>query len=70
MTATLDYETFLASKRLSVPSVGFDVALKDLHPRMFRFQADVCKWALKKGRAALFLSCGLGKTLCELEIGR
>lgn len=70
MTATLDYETFLASKRLSVPSVGFDVDRKSLHPRLFDFQADCILWGLKKGRAAFFLDCGLGKSIIELEIGR
>ena len=28
---------------------------------------DIVKWALKKGKAALFEDCGLGKTLQQLE---
>nr|DAX95414.1 MAG TPA: Helicase of the snf2 rad54 family [Caudoviricetes sp.] len=34
---------------------------------MFEFQKDIVRWALKKGRAAIFAECGLGKTLMQLE---
>jgi DNA modification methylase/superfamily II DNA or RNA helicase len=34
------------------------------------FQKDMVLWALRRGRAALFAECGLGKTICQLEWGR
>lgn len=34
---------------------------------MFGFQRDITRWALAKGRAAVFSDCGTGKTLIELE---
>lgn len=34
---------------------------------MFDWQKQVVEWAIKKGRAALFEECGLGKTLQQLE---
>lgn len=60
----MNYDTFLASKRLVVPSSGIDVA--DLHPALFPFQRDMTRWALRKGRAAIFADTGLGKTLMQL----
>lgn len=37
---------------------------------LFDFQKDVVKWALRKGRAAVFADCGLGKTFMQLEWAR
>lgn len=31
------------------------------------FQKDITRWALRKGRAAIFADCGLGKTPMQLE---
>lgn len=61
-----DYEAFLATKAITVPSCGIDVAPEDLHPALFDFQRDLCRWALRKGRAALFTDTGTGKTLMQL----
>jgi superfamily II DNA or RNA helicase len=60
-TAYVDYESFIASKGfLDVPT-GFDCDVP-VGP-LFDFQAACVKWALKRGRAALFEDTGLGKTL-------
>jgi DNA modification methylase len=61
-----DYTAFLESKRLVVPSAGVDVAADALHSALFPFQRDMVRWALRKGRAALFADTGLGKTLMQL----
>jgi len=37
---------------------------------LFDFQRDVTFWAIKKGRAAVFLDTGLGKTFIQLEWAR
>jgi hypothetical protein len=58
-----DYERFIKNKlAVDVPS-GFDCDIP-VGP-LFDFQAACVKWALKRGRAALFLDTGLGKTLCQ-----
>lgn len=44
---------------------GFDVDY--LNPKMKPFQQASTRWALKKGRAALFEGTGLGKTIQSLE---
>ncbi|HEU4408137.1 MAG TPA: SNF2-related protein, partial [Polyangiaceae bacterium] len=64
-----DYDAFLASKALRVPETGLPVVPK-LAPHLFDYQASVVGWALRRGRAAIFLGTGLGKTLIELEWAR
>ena len=60
---TLAYEQFIKSKLRADVASGFDC---DVHiGPLFDFQAACVKWALKRGRAALFLDTGLGKTLCQ-----
>jgi DNA modification methylase len=61
------YAIFLQSKHVEVKPSGFDVAIDDLNPLMFKFQKDITRWALKLGRAAAFLNVGLGKTFIQLE---
>lgn len=65
--AKLDYQSFLASKRIAFEASGFTVAKADINPRLFDWQRDIVRWALKRGRAALFQDCGLGKTAQQLE---
>lgn len=65
MTTTLDYQTFLTSKRITTAQAGFDAG--PINPQLFPFQRDIVAWALKRGRAAIFADCGLGKTPMQLE---
>jgi DNA modification methylase/superfamily II DNA or RNA helicase len=60
---SLDYETFLSQKTLTTPDVGRIIPFDLLHPRLFPFQKDIVKWAVKRGRAAIWAAVGLGKTL-------
>lgn len=62
-----DYAAFLASKRFVAPSVGIEVAETTINPMLFPFQREIVRWALKRGRAAIFADCGLGKTPMQLE---
>jgi len=64
------YSEFLESKRHRVQSVGFDVELDALNPALFDWQKVIVRWAIKRGRAALFQDCGLGKTPQQLEWAR
>src|SRR6266516_3404193 len=65
-----DYSTFLQSKRIVAQQSGISVDLDAIHPRLFDFQRVLVQWALRKGRAALFAECGLGKTFMQLEWAR
>ena len=63
----MDYATFLAGKAILDPSTGFNPP--PLPEVMFPFQADITRWALRRGRAAIFEGTGLGKSLQELVWG-
>ena len=63
----MNYEEFLKTKEINTPPCGFDVNKDDLNNKMFDFQKDICSWALKKGRAAILIGCGCGKTIIQLE---
>lgn len=62
-----DYQTFLAQKRIIAAPVGFDVATEQINPLLFDYQRDVVRWALRRGRAAIFSRYGTGKTAMQLE---
>lgn len=60
------YEAFIADKARKAENVGFE-ADECLFPRSIKdFQRAVTRWALLRGRAAIFEGTGLGKTLQEL----
>lgn len=61
------YPAFLASKTYAAPSDGIDVPLDQINPLLYPFQRRLVQWALRKGRAAFFWDCGLGKTAAQLE---
>lgn len=60
------YSDFIESKTKISESHGFTVDADSLHPGLFPFQRDIVRWALAKGRAAIFADCGLGKTVMQL----
>lgn len=62
----VEYAEFLATKRQIAPAVGVAIGDDLLHREMFEFQRAVTRWALRKGRAAIFAGTGLGKTLMQL----
>lgn len=63
------YHEFLKTKRLVVPCVGIQDP-PPLSPKLYDFQRDIVRWALRRGRAALFEECGLGKGWQALEWAR
>jgi hypothetical protein len=65
----MTYETFLERKRIIDRPSGFSL-VPDLHAKLFPFQRDATEWALRRGRAALFEDCGLGKSFQQLEWAR
>lgn len=69
-TNRTSYQDFLKSKLQTVQQSGFDVSPDDINPKLFKFQRDIVRWALRLGKAALFEECGLGKTAQQLEWAR
>jgi DNA modification methylase len=65
-----DYNEFLQQKRQVMPANGMIVAPEAVHPALFDFQRQLVLWSVRKGRAALFVDTGLGKTLMQLEWAR
>lgn len=63
----MDYQKFLNNKKFILESSGFDIDKSILNPMLYDFQKDIVRWALAKGRAAIFADCGLGKTPMQLE---
>ena len=64
----MTYEKFIDQKTtaaLHTDSIQLDA--DSLNPKLYRFQRDIVRWALAKGRAAIFADCGLGKTPMQLE---
>jgi hypothetical protein len=63
----ISYEDFLKAKEVKSINAGFNANTDIINPMLFDFQKDIVKWAIKKGKAALFEDCGLGKTPQQLE---
>jgi len=61
----MQYLEFIENKKITPIISGFDVDIKLLNPNLFDFQQVIVKWALKRGRAAIFADTGLGKTLMQ-----
>lgn len=62
----MEYEDFLRKKAI----MDIHSGMKDvppLNPLMQLHQPLVVKWALRKGRAAIFAGTGLGKTFMQME---
>jgi len=65
----VNYADFLERKRIIDSPTGLS-EVPSLHSSLFDFQRDIVAWALRRGRAAIFADCGLGKTLMQLEWAR
>lgn len=62
----MEYAEFLEKKKIFDNPTGLTV-VPSLNPMLFEFQRDIVKWALKRGRAAIWADCGLGKGPMALE---
>lgn len=63
----MTYREFLETKTITAISSGFEKPRELMNNALFEWQKDIDYWALRKGRAALFEDCGLGKTIQQLE---
>lgn len=62
------YAKFLSQKLAAPDASGFEPG--PVSPGLFPFQKDLVRWALRRGKAAIFASTGLGKTRMQLEWAR
>jgi len=61
----MDYDKFIQGKSKKAQDYGFEPY--EITADLFDWQKQVVQWAVRKGRAALFQECGLGKTLQQIE---
>lgn len=62
----MNYNEFLEQKKHT--SINYGINYTYMPDKMFDFQKYVAEYAIKKGRCAIFLDTGLGKTIIELVI--
>lgn len=60
-----DYTNFVTTKLRAVPPVGITRQV-DLIDGLFPHQVDLVRWALRRGRSAIFADTGLGKTRMQV----
>lgn len=61
-----EYHEFLKSKARVDTATGLD-QVPALNPMLYPHQRDMVRWALRRGRAALFADCGIGKGPMQME---
>lgn len=61
----MDYDAFVRRKLASSPATGIE-ASPEMPPGLFPHQEDLARWALRRGRAAVFADTGLGKSRIQL----
>lgn len=61
----MNYAEFLSKKKRVFTGISGGNGAT-IHPRLYPWQASIVRWALRKGRAAVFADCGLGKTLMQV----
>ena len=60
-----NYDDFIRAKLSRVPPTGLS-SIPALPAGLFDFQAAIVRWALQRGRAAIFADTGLGKSRMQL----
>jgi hypothetical protein len=68
MTET--YGDLIDRREAALLARGSGIEPGDMPEHLFRFQAYAARWALRRGRAAIFGATGTGKTLIEMEWAR
>lgn len=66
----MNYKEFLKTKTHNIIECGIPISRNDIHPKLFEWQKDIVSWGCRKGRCAVFLDTGLGKTFIQLEWAR
>ena len=63
----MEYKEFLKSKLITTTPSGFDVADDAIPANLYPYQKDLVKWAVKRGKSALFTMTGTGKTAMQVS---
>lgn len=64
----MTYKDFIDQKATTaIHTDSIQIDTDCLNSKLYQFQRDIVRWALAKGRAAIFADCGLGKTPMQLE---
>lgn len=61
----MNYHEFIKNKAIVYQPSGFDCT--ERNENLFGWQNDVVRWALRKGKCAIFSDCGTGKTRMLLQ---
>lgn len=61
------YKKLINKKQFKDVSSGFDIKESELNTILFGFQKAIVRWALIRGRAAIFADTGLGKSFMQIE---
>jgi hypothetical protein len=64
----MTYQDFLQSKKHT--GIDYGIEPNFIPDAMFDFQKHITQYAIKKGRCAVFLDTGLGKTIIQLTIAK
>lgn len=60
----MEYQDFIKSKEFRHVDSGFEC--KEIDYPLFDYQEPIVRWALRRGKAAIFADTGLGKTIMQL----
>lgn len=60
------YRHFIKTKTVADVPTGIQDHVR-VSDKLFIFQSEIVQWALRRGRAAIWADCGLGKTAMQLE---
>lgn len=63
----IEYLDFLKQKEIIDMQSGFKISINKLNKKLFDFQKEIVKWAIQRGRSAIFAGCGLGKSPMQLS---
>jgi len=66
----MHYDEFVAQKKIVNLAKGMTIDSDQVHSLLKPFQREIVRWAVGKGRAAVFADTGLGKTFISLEWAR
>ena len=62
----MTYQEFLESKVVVAEDRGAE--LEKVNPKLKPHQRDICRWAVRGGRRAIFADFGLGKTNMQIQV--
>lgn len=63
----MEYGEFLKSKLITTSPSGFEIDVSSLPDNLYPYQKDLVRWAINRGKAALFTMTGTGKTAMQVS---